>query len=145
MTWLAELSWWHWWVLALLLLTVEMIAPGVFFMWIGIAAGAVGLVLLLAPEVSWQWQLLIFAIFSIASILGFLKFRRQHPIATDQPGLNRRGEQYIGRSFKLTEAIENGNGKIRADGVYWRVQGEDASVGSNVKVTGVDGVILQVE
>ncbi len=145
MDWLMALSFWHWWILGLLLLVIEMLAPGVFFMWIGIAAGAVGLVSWLAPGIGWEWQFLLFAVFSVSSIGGFLKFRSRNPIRTDQPDLNRRGEQYIGRNFILEQAIENGTGKILADGVHWRVQGEDAASGTTVKVTAADGVILKVQ
>lgn len=66
-------------------------------------------------------------------------------MVTDQPTLNRRGEQYVGRSFTLTEPIINNNGVIRVDDSTWRINGADLPAGSTIKVVGVQGVILQVE
>jgi membrane protein implicated in regulation of membrane protease activity len=67
-----------------------------------------------------------------------------HPIETDQPRLNRRGEQYVGRVFTLREPIVNGQGKIRVDDSTWKIQGVDCPSGTKVRVTGVNGVVLQV-
>ena len=66
------------------------------------------------------------------------------PIQTDQPRLNRRGEQYIGRIFTLSIPIQHGQGKIQVDDTRWKIQGIDCPVGSQVQVTGVDGVVLTV-
>ncbi|MGB0714225.1 MAG: NfeD family protein, partial [Gammaproteobacteria bacterium] len=120
-------------------------APGTFFLWMGVAAFIVGASLWAMPDLSWQAQFIIFALFSVASIVAWRMWAKKHPETTDQPNLNRRGEQYVGRVFTLVAAIENGTGKIRVDDSTWKVRGEDAEVGSKVKVTGADGVILLVE
>ncbi len=136
---------WSWWILALALLVLEAFAPGTFFMWMGIAAGVVGLLLLIMPGMGWEYQVIIFALISLASIVIWRHYFRKHPVQTDQPALNRRGEQYIGRIFTLTEPILNGRGKIRVDDTTWKIEGTDCEAGSRVRVTGVDGVLLQVE
>lgn len=66
-------------------------------------------------------------------------------IQTDAPTLNRRGQQYVGRVFTLSEAIVNGVGKIKVDDTLWKVKGKDTEVGKRVRVTEVDGVVLLVE
>lgn len=142
---LQALTVWHWWVLAIVLIIVEILTPGVFLMWLGVAAGIVGAALWFWPGLGWEWQLLGFAVMSILSILLARRYLRIHPIQTDQPRLNRRGEQYIGRTFALSEAIVNGYGKIKVDDSIWKVEGADASAGSKVRVTGVEGVLLKVE
>ena len=79
------------------------------------------------------------------SIVVWRSYFRKHPVTTDQPALNRRGEQYVGRTFTLEEPIVNGNGKIKVDDTTWKIIGADCLSGSKVKVVGVDGVILKVE
>jgi len=70
---------------------------------------------------------------------------KRYPIRTDEPRLNRRGEQYIGRVFTLEEPIVNRHGKIRVDDSTWKIEGDDCRPGTNVRVVGVDGVVLKVE
>ena len=136
---------WHWWILAVLLVVLEAFAPGTFFMWMGISAGLVGLLVLIAPGIGWEYQVFAFAILSVASIVAWRIYFGKHPVKTDQPTLNRRGEQYVGRTFTLTAPMENNSGKIHVDDTTWKIIGDDCDSGSKVKVVGVDGVILKVE
>ena len=145
MSWLEQLDYWHWLALGILLVLLEVFSPGVYFLWLGLAAGGVGLVMWLLPDVSWQAQLVIFALFSVASIAFARLVLLKRPIASDEPALNRRGEQYIGRVLVLDGPIENGFGRVRVDDTLWRVEGPDAPAGSRVKVVGVDGAVLRVE
>ena len=143
--WLDALVYWHWWVLGVVLLVLEMLAPGIFLLWIGLAAGAVGVLLLVIPGLSWQWQLLSFAGASVSfAVLARFWFQR-HPLPTDQPHLNRRGEQYVDRIFTLQTPMVNGTGRLSVDDTTWKIKGPDCSAGSRVRVVGVDGVVLQVE
>ena len=136
---------WHWWILALALIILEMFVPGTFFLWMGIAAVVVGMAAWLIPAMGWEFQLMLFAILSLVSIVGWRVWQRRHPDESDQPALNRRGEQYIGRVFVLETPIENGFGKVRVGDTLWRVKGSDAAVGTKVRVTATDGVLLVVE
>jgi len=138
------ISYWHWWILAVALVILEVFAPGAFFLWLGIAAGVVGALVYLMPSLGWEYQVLAFSLLSVISIIVWRKFFRAQPSDTDQPNLNRRGEQYIGRLFTLNEPIIDGLGKIRVDDSTWKIRGEDCPVGSQVEVTGVDGTILKV-
>jgi membrane protein implicated in regulation of membrane protease activity len=136
---------WSWWILAIALLVLEAFAPGTFFLWMGIAAGVVGVLLLLMPGMGWEYQIVVFATLSVASIVIWRQYFRKHPVQTDQPALNRRGQQYVGRTFTLSEPIVNGLGKIHVDDTTWRIRGNDCEAGSRIKVVGVDGVLLKVE
>lgn len=140
----AQLDFWHWWVIGLVLIVLEVFLPGTFFLWMGIAAGVVGLLLFIAPGMGWEYQLLVFALLSVGSILFWRAWLKKHPTETDQPALNRRGEQYVGRTFTLQVPVVNGSGKIRVDDSTWKIQGPDCAAGTRVKVTGVNGVILEV-
>lgn len=144
MNWLTELQYWHWLVLGLVLLILEVFAPSVFFIWLGIAAGIVGLLMLLIPDLGWQLQLLLFSVLSVVTVVAGRGWLNRHPIKTDQPTLNRRGEQYIGRVFTLAEPIVNGDGKIRVDDTTWKIRGNDCEAGTRVRVIGVDGTVLLV-
>lgn len=142
---LEELSYWHWWILAAALIILEMFAPGAFFLWLGISAAVVGLIILILPAMSWEYQLLLFSVLSVISIIIWRKYFKVQPADTDQPALNRRGEQYIGRIFTLEHPIINGLGKIRVDDSTWKIEGDDCEAGTRVKVTGVEGTLLKVE
>lgn len=141
----AELNAWHWGIIAAVLIILEMFAPGAFLVWLGIAAAVNSILLVFFPAMSWEMQFVIFAIVSVVSIVAFRHWRDKNPEATDQPALNRRGEQYVGRTFTLAEPIVNGQGKLQVDDSTWKIEGGDCDTGIQVRVTGVDGVVLRVE
>jgi inner membrane protein len=136
---------WHWWILALVLIIAETLLPGTFLLWMGISALVLGVLAWLMPAMGWEVQLMLFAILSLVSILAWRAWQRRHPDVSDQPMLNRRGAQYVGRVFVLESPIQNGYGKVRVDDTLWRVRGTDAEAGSRVRVKAADGVVLEVE
>ena len=138
-------TFWHWLILGVLLIVLEIFAPGVVFLWVGVAAIVTGIVSWLAPDLGVQWQVIVFAVLSVASVLGGRAWLKSHPTKSDHPTLNRRGEQYIGRRFTLSEAISGGFGKIKVDDSTWKVAGKDMPEGGTVEVTSVDGTVLKVE
>jgi membrane protein implicated in regulation of membrane protease activity len=142
---LEEIEFWYWWVAAVVLIVVEVFAPGTVALWMAVSAAVVGLLLLAVPDLTWEIQLLIFAVLSVATVVGWRAYQLRYPTETDQPALNRRGEQYVGRVFTLSEAIVNGTGKIHVDDTMWKVEGEDLPEGTQIRVTGVDGTLLTVE
>lgn len=141
----STLLFWHWWVLGLVLVVIEMVAPGFFLLWIGLAAGVTGVILAIAPGLGWQEQFLIFGVLAIGSVVAARYYFRRNPILSDDATLNRRGSQYIGRVFNLDEAIINGVGKVKVGDGWWRAEGPDLPAGARVKVVGVDGNMLKVE
>ena len=145
MAWVEHIVFWHWWILAGLLLILELTAPAFFFLWLGIAAAAVGLILMVFPSIQLETQLVLFGLASIVAVLAWRKYRETRPVMTDQPNLNRRGHQYIGRVFSLDEPIINGVGKVTVDDSTWKVKGPDLPAGTSIKVMGVEGVIFRVE
>ena len=141
----STLLFWHWWLLGLVLVVIEMVAPGFFLLWIGLAAGVTGLVLFIVPGMGWQVQFVLFGVLALASVAAARYYVRRNPIGTEDATLNRRGSQYIGHVFNLDEAIVNGVGKVKVGDGWWRAQGPDLPAGSRVKVVGVDGNMLKVE
>jgi inner membrane protein len=135
---------WHWWAFGGALVIVEAFAPGFVFLWLGVAAALVGTLLWLWPGIGPDYQVLIFAALSVTSVLGWRRWRDAHPAPSDQPSLNRRGVQYIGRRFTLLEPIAHGRGRILLGDSSWAVTGPDLPAGRAVEVTGADGAVLQV-
>ena len=140
-----QIEFWHWWVAAILFIVIEVFAPGAIFLWMGVAAGVVGAALLAVPATGWEIQFLVFAVLSVGSVIGWRAYQRRHPVETDHPTLNLRGQQYVGRQFTLVEPIVNGTGVLNVDDTRWKVRGEDLPAGSQVTVTGVEGTVLTVE
>lgn len=135
-----------WWILALVLIAVEVVLPGYFMLWIGIAAGVTGLVVLVIPGLSLISQSLTFAVLGFVSCAAYWYLVRPK-LMRNEPGdarLNRRGEQKIGQRYVLVEPIVNGRGKAQVGDGQWLVSGPDLPVGSMVEVVGVDGTRLLV-
>lgn len=139
------LVFWYWWVLAVIFLVIEIIIPAFFFLWMSVSALITGIVVWLIPSISTDIQILIFSVLSIISIVVWRIYGKEITIISDQPLLNRRGSQYVGRVFNLHEAIENGQGKIKVDDTIWKVHGEDCDIGSKVKVVASRGTVFDVE
>jgi membrane protein implicated in regulation of membrane protease activity len=144
LTLIASLGVWDWFVAGGLLLVLEVVAPGVFMLWLGLAALLVGIISLFV-EWSWQAQFIAFAAFSVAAIPLWRRLAHQVERATDQPFLNRRNEGFVGRIFTLEKPIVDGTGTMGIDDTVWRITGADVPAGSRVKVTRVDGTALHVE
>ena len=143
---LENLLYWHWIVLGFLLLILEMLAPGAILMWFGAGALLVGGLLFLFPEMGWEWQILIFAVVSFASIFAWKKLRQDSPDDNTMAGtLNQRGKALVGRRIPLVEAITNGIGRVQIDDTFWRVEGPDLAVDTLVTVTDSEGATLKVE
>lgn len=140
-----QMDHWHWWIVAVVLLILEVVSPAFFFLWLAGAAGLVGALVLLFPDLGWKAQWLCFSGFSLLSLGIWHLLLKKRPTVSAHPTLNRRSSQYIGRTFSLSEPIVNGTGRIRVDDSSWKVAGVDAPVGANVRVVSVDGTVLHVE
>ena len=145
MTLLDHLQFWHWWILGLMLGVVELLAPGTFFLWFGLAAGVTGLILLVLPGLDWHYQLLAFAVLAVAAVIAGRSVMRRQNRRRAPNSLNRRGEQYVGRVFTVEQAIVNGRGSIRVDDSIWRAEGPDTATGESVRVVKAGSSVLRVE
>ncbi|MFW9267302.1 NfeD family protein [Pseudomonas sp. NR3] len=142
---LQQLSYWDWLALGVILLILEVFGAGGYLLWIGIAAAAVGVLTFVLPQLVWEIQFLLFGLFAIATALYWWRRQRSAIRQSDQPHLNLRGQELIGKVFQVHEAIVDGRGKIRvADGV-WLAKGPDLSIGTRVRVVAQEGTVLTVE
>ena len=146
---LAGLGFWNWLALALVLMALETIIPGVHFLWFGLAAFVVGLLVALltalglADAFPFAVQLIAFALLSVATVFGFKKLTGARP-NEHQNDINLPGSQFIGRIVVVEEPVKSGRGKVRAGDSVWLAEGEDAYIGAKVLVTGVNGTALVV-
>lgn len=140
---LSKLGTWNWLIVGVVLMGIETFAPGVFMLWLGIAALIVGL-LTFTINWSWQTQIIVFAILSIAMVPLWRHFSKRNEKPTDKPFLNKRAQGLIGRVFTLEKPIVDGTGTVKIDDTIWRVSGADAPAGSRVKIIHADGASLRV-
>jgi len=142
---MGQIDFWHWWILAALLLALEVFAPTTLFLWTGVSAAIVGGVVYFTGGIDWQTQFVLFALLSVASVFAWRFHVRLNASSEEETTLNRRGAQYIDRLFTLEEPIVNGAGRLRVDDTSWKIEGEDCGSGERVRVTALDGAVLKVE
>ncbi|MCD9005024.1 NfeD family protein [Luteimonas sp. XNQY3] len=134
-----------WGALALLLMAAETLVPGAFLLWMGFAAAAVFLIALFAPGLTLLAQVALFVVLSFVSVLIYQTFFRKRARQSDQPLLNRRAQQHVGRVLPLEQGIVDGRGRIKIGDAFWVVEGPDLASGTPVRIVGTDGVNLHVE
>jgi membrane protein implicated in regulation of membrane protease activity len=133
-----------WGVLAIILAITEMVLPGVFLIWLAIAAALTAGLASLLP-VSEPFQLLAFAIFSALTVSGGRLWYLARPVEGNDPLLNHRAERMVGEQVEVVEAIAHGRGRVRVGDGVWSARGADAAVGSQVRIVGAQGAELLVE
>jgi membrane protein implicated in regulation of membrane protease activity len=136
---------WHWWILAVVMIILEILAPTFFALWMGVAAFLTGVSVYFMPEMQWEYQVFIFALLSVASIIAWKIYYKNNPLGSDEPLLNRRGEQYVGRVITLQVPIVDGQGKVKVDDSTWKIEGENCPAGTKVKIVSLNNVIFKVE
>ncbi|WP_338151456.1 NfeD family protein [Aurantiacibacter luteus] len=145
MDWLSGIApHWLWLALGLLLAAAEIVAPGVFLIWLGVAALVTGVVAWVLP-IGVPMQVLAFAVLSVVAVYIGRNYVRANPIAEPDPMLNRRGARLVGEVGTAVVAFSGGEGRIRLGDSEWLARGPDCAPGDRVRVTGSDGAILLVE
>ncbi|MEF3022610.1 NfeD family protein [Vibrio mimicus] len=142
---LSQLNFWHWLAFGLILLAAELLGTAGYFLWLGLSALLVGLLLAVMP-MGWQLQWLAFACFSL--VTTWLWWRRQFNQDKKQDAerdLNQKDKQLIGRVIQITEDTPAGEFQISLGDTRWTARCEqDLEQGSRVSVIAVDGIILIV-
>ena len=128
---------WPWVIVGAILIGLEIVAPGVFLLWIGLGAVIVGLSVLVAPELALAWQLLVFAVAMLGSIgIGFA-IQRKSRISTTATTLNRELDALIGRQVEAIEAFSGGRGRIRVGDTSYKAESDaPVAAGSRLRITG---------
>ena len=140
----STLGTWNWLIFGVVLMALELLAPGVFLFWLGLAALLVGLLSFLINP-SWQTQILMFAIFAACAVPLWRRIALSaKAVSQSNPFLNKRADALVGRVFTLEKPIIDGSGTVRIDDTIWRVAGPDTPAGSRVRIVQADGASLTV-
>ena len=134
-----------WAALAVGLFAAEALAPGAFMLWMGIAAAIVFLLVWAFEGMTVLLQVILFVVLSFVAIQVYRTWFRQRARPSDQPLLNRRAEQLVGRVVPLQQGIVGGQGRVSIDDAYWQVSGPELPAGTWVRVRSVQGTVLVVE
>ena len=135
---------WAWIVIGLALAALEMVVPGVYLIWLAMAALATGLIVFVSdPGIT--LQIVSFVFLSLIFAFSARRFLREAPIASSDPLMNRRGLRAVGEVALVTQPIEHGSGRVKLGDSEWIARGPDIAAGERVRITGNDGAILLVE
>ncbi len=137
-------AYWAWAFIGLVLAALEMLVPGVYLIWLAVAALVTGL-LTFGLDISLPSQIIVFVSLSLIAAFSAKRFLRDSPIESSDPLLNQRGSRLIGETAVVTQAIDGGSGRIRLGDSEWIARGPDIASGERVRVIGTDGAILKVE
>ena len=133
-----------WACLALVLIGLEALAPGILLLWLGFAAAGVFVLTLIGLPMSLLVQTIAFVVLSFISVGLYLKYFRTAGDTSDQPLLNRTQEHLVGKTLNLESAIVNGEGRVKIGDAFWQVQGPDLPQGALVRVVSAESAVLRV-
>lgn len=140
------IEFWHWWILACLVLVLEMLLPGIIFLWLSVAAAAAGFVVLLVPDVSVELQLIAFGVFSVLSFVIGRRFFRPARSGAQEEDVSSTRSSLVGKTTVLTEKTTNGRVRQNVYGSSWVLKSDEELVeGQKVRVCGIEGSTLLVE
>ncbi|WNO52495.1 NfeD family protein [Stakelama saccharophila] len=134
-----------WLIAAALLGIAELLIPGVFLVFVALAAAVTGILTLLFPELNVAGQLIVFAAWSVVIVLIGKRWYGNADEPSDDPRLNDRIARLIGETVIVTQAIENGVGRVRVGDGEWSARGPDTPAGSHMRITGQRDGELTVE
>ena len=146
--WIAQNGGWAWVAGGLALLGIELVAPGAFAIWAGLAALSVGVITLADLSVGWwgwQSQVTVFAVLSVMFAFAAKRTLDYGATDADDGDLNQPARRLVGRTGPLLDPISGGEGRVKLGDTLWRVQGPDMPAGSRVRVVGEDRGTLLVE
>ena len=135
---------WLWMIGGILLLIAEVIAPGFFLVFIGVAALATGAFTLLF-DMPLAFQLILFTIYALVAVMIGRKVYSNQAVDSTDPLLNDRVARLVGKSVTVIEAVDEHSGRVRVGDSEWSARGGPGRPGERVRITGVDGNCLLVE
>ncbi|MEE1876772.1 NfeD family protein [Altererythrobacter litoralis] len=135
---------WMWIAIGLILAVLEMLLPGVYLIWLAVAAIITG-VLTFGLDLALPSQIVVFVSASLIAAFSARRFLKDSPIESSDPLLNQRGTRLIGDTAVVTQAFDGGSGRIKHGDSEWLAKGPDLGIGTRVRITGNDGAILIVE
>ncbi len=133
-----------WLGLAALLALAELFVPGVFLIWVAAAAAATG-ILSLFIDLTIAGQLTVFGLSTILAVLGGRRWYLTHNVESENPLLNNRAAQLVGKTVTIVEAVSATSGRVKVADGEWPAKGPDMQKGGIAKVAAVEGGVLRLE
>lgn len=133
-----------WLGLAALLALAELFVPGVFLIWVAAAAAVTG-ILSLFIDITFAGQLTAFGLSTVIAVLGGRRWYLTHVVESENPLLNNRSAQLIGRTVTVVESISASSGRVKVGDGEWPAKGPRMEKGTIAKITAVEGGILSLE
>lgn len=134
-----------WLIAALVLGIAELAAPGIFLVFLAIAAAITGIAVLVLADLPVAAQLASFAAWSAVTVLIGKRWYRDYPVPAADPHLNDRTARMIGRTVHLDTAIVAGEGRVQVGDGTWPAHGPDLPAGTDVRIVAVSAGIVEVE
>ena len=134
-----------WLIAALVLGIAELAIPGVFLVFLAIAAAITGLATLVLADLPAAGQIASFAVWSVVAVLIGRRWYRDYPLATSDALLNNRAGRMIGQVVTVETAIVDGEGRVAIGDGSWSAHGPDAAVGARVRISAIDNGVVVVE
>lgn len=135
---------WIWIGIGLLLAALEVMVPGVYLIWLALAAIAAGLLTLMLG-LGVAMQVVVFTVIAAGTVFAAKRFLQDRPIHEADPMMNKRLERMVGETAVVVAAIEGGSGKVKVGDSEWIARGGDIAAGTRVRITGAAGTDLLVE
>lgn len=141
---------WAWWIIGMILIGIEVLAPGTFFLWFGLAAFAVGALTMVfgldSTFWTWQPQIITFVVLALVfAVIGRQVMKNRSWDRSDRPDMNERGVQLIGSHAVVSQALSGGTGRVRVGDTTWRATGPDLPEGTRVRIVSASASTLGVE
>src|SRR5687768_156388 len=135
---------WVWLTLGLVLAGLELMVPGVYLIWLAVAAIITG-VLTLMIDLSLPFQVIDFVFLSLIIAFSAKRILRDKPIESSDPLMNRRGARLVGETALVVQPIEHGSGRVKLGDSEWIARGPNVAAGERVRISGSEGAVLLVE
>lgn len=135
---------WYWLIAAAVLAATELALPGVFLIFIAIAAAITGIIALAVPALGLTGELVSLTVWTAVAVLVGKRWYVDYPVATSDPDLNNRAARMIGQTVRVTDAIENGRGRVRVGDGEWPAAGPDQPAGAQVRVMAVENGVVRI-
>jgi membrane protein implicated in regulation of membrane protease activity len=145
MNWLGgDNAHWIWLTLGVVLAAAEMLVPGVYLLWFGLAAIVTG-ILTFTLDLSDPLQIVNFVALALIAAFSARRFLAETPIPSSDPLMNRRGARMVGETAMVVQALEHGSGRVKYGDGEWIAHGPAIAAGERVRIVGHDGAVLLVE
>lgn len=136
---------WYWLIAAAALAAAELVLPGVFLIFVAIAAAITGVIALAVPGLGLTGELISLTAWAAVAVLVGKRWYVDYPVPTSDPDLNNRAARMIGQTVRVTDAIEGGRGRVRVGDGEWPAAGPNAPPGAKVTIVGVEDGVVKVQ